>query len=93
LSQQKASSPGTWVVSVDHVSLDYHKEKEPLLVLSDISLEGEKDALVKYMRYDILRKGQEIDRLNAKMDRILKLLGKGAKVDPKLLDVSTLEPK
>jgi hypothetical protein len=27
------------------------------------------------------------------MDRILKLLGKGAKVDPKLLDVSTLEPK
>jgi NitT/TauT family transport system ATP-binding protein len=46
LSQQKAPSPGTWVVSVDHVSLDYHKEKEPLPVLVDVTMEAKKDQLV-----------------------------------------------
>jgi NitT/TauT family transport system ATP-binding protein len=38
--------PGATVVTVDHVSLDYHKEKEPLPVLVDISLTSTKDELV-----------------------------------------------
>jgi NitT/TauT family transport system ATP-binding protein len=33
-------------VSVDHVSLDYHKEKEPLPVLVDVTMEAKKDQLV-----------------------------------------------
>ena len=37
---------GTPVITVDHVSLDYHKEKEPLPVLVDISLKAGKDELV-----------------------------------------------
>jgi len=44
---------------------------------------------VKNLRYDILGKGQEIEQLKAKMNRILELLSKGAKVDPTLLDVSS----
>ena len=34
------------MVTVDHVSLDYHKEKEPLPVLVDVSLTAGKDELV-----------------------------------------------
>ena len=34
------------IVSVEHVNLDYHKEKEPLPVLLDVSLEAERDKLV-----------------------------------------------
>ena len=34
------------MVTVDHVRLDYHKEKEPLPVLVDVSLEARKDELV-----------------------------------------------
>ncbi len=34
------------VVTVDHVSLDYRKEKEPLAVLVDVSLKAGKDELV-----------------------------------------------
>lgn len=37
---------GTTVVTVDHVSLDYHKEKEPLPVLADVSFAAGKDELV-----------------------------------------------
>lgn len=37
---------GTTVVTVDHVSLDYLKEKEPLPVLVDVSLTATKDELV-----------------------------------------------
>ena len=37
---------GDTVVTVDHVSLDYHKEKEPLPVLTDVSLKAGKDELV-----------------------------------------------
>jgi NitT/TauT family transport system ATP-binding protein len=37
---------GTTIVTVDHVSLDYHKEKEPLPVLVDVSLGALKDELV-----------------------------------------------
>ena len=37
---------GETVVSVEHVSLDYHKEKEPLPVLVDVSLNARKDELV-----------------------------------------------
>ena len=39
-------SSGTTIVSVDHVSLDFYKEKEPLPVLVDVSLTSEKDELV-----------------------------------------------
>ena len=34
------------VVAVEHVNLDYHKEKEPLPVLTDVSLEAGRDELV-----------------------------------------------
>ena len=37
---------GSTVVTVDHVSLDYHKEREPLPVLVDVSLTAAKDELV-----------------------------------------------
>jgi len=37
---------GTTIVTVDHVSLAYHKEKEPLPVLSDVSLTAAKDEFV-----------------------------------------------
>ena len=37
---------GTAIVTVDHVSLDYHKEKEPLPVLADISFTASKDEMV-----------------------------------------------
>ena len=37
---------GTPIVKVDHVSLDYIKEKEPLPVLTDISLQAGKDQLI-----------------------------------------------
>ncbi|HXW95050.1 MAG TPA: ATP-binding cassette domain-containing protein, partial [Nitrososphaerales archaeon] len=39
-------SAGTTIVTVDHVSLDYYKEKEPLPVLVDVSLSAAKDELV-----------------------------------------------
>ncbi|MDG6916303.1 MAG: ABC transporter ATP-binding protein [Nitrososphaerota archaeon] len=45
LSQPHPSS-GTTVVTVDRVSLDYHKEREPLPVLVDVSLSAKKDELV-----------------------------------------------
>ncbi len=41
-----SQSPVPGVVTVDHVSLDYHKEKEPLPVLVDISISAGKDQLV-----------------------------------------------
>ena len=37
---------GTTIETVDHVSLDYHKEKEPLPVLNDVSFTASKDELV-----------------------------------------------
>ena len=37
---------GQTIVTVEHVSLDYHKEKEPLPVLSDVSLAAKVDELV-----------------------------------------------
>jgi NitT/TauT family transport system ATP-binding protein len=37
---------GSDIVNVSHVSLDYYKEKEPLPVLVDISLEAKKDQLL-----------------------------------------------
>ena len=36
----------TTIVTVDHVSLDYHKEKEPLPVLVDVSLTAARNELV-----------------------------------------------
>jgi len=47
LSQSSGQlAAGSTVVTVDHVSLDYYKEKEPLPVLSDVSLTACKDELV-----------------------------------------------
>jgi len=37
---------GSTVVTVDHVSLDYHKEREPLPVLVDVSLIAARDELI-----------------------------------------------
>jgi NitT/TauT family transport system ATP-binding protein len=39
-------TPGSPIVSVENVSLDYHKEREPLPVLDDVSLTAGKDELV-----------------------------------------------
>ena len=39
-------APGTTVIAVDHISLDYYKEREPLPVLADVSLNANKDELV-----------------------------------------------
>lgn len=47
MSQQQVEPPaGTTIVTVDHVSLDYKKEREPLPVLVDVSLAAKKDELV-----------------------------------------------
>lgn len=46
-------------------------------------LEGQKD--------NLLERGQEMERFKAEMDSILEPLGKRAKVDPKVLDSSSLE--
>ncbi len=47
MSEDKVESElGTTIVTVDHVSLDYHKEKEPLPVLVDVSLTAAKDQLL-----------------------------------------------
>ena len=43
---QVQMASGTTVVTVDHVNLDYLKEKEPLPVLVDVSLKAEKDELL-----------------------------------------------
>ena len=37
---------GATIVTVDHITLDYHKEKEPLPVLADVSLTAAKDEFV-----------------------------------------------
>ena len=39
-------SAGTTVVTVDHVNLDYYKEKEPLPVLVDVTMTAARDELV-----------------------------------------------
>lgn len=46
LSDQTQIAPETTIVTVDHVSLDYYKEKEPLPVLVDVSLTAKKNELV-----------------------------------------------
>jgi NitT/TauT family transport system ATP-binding protein len=47
MSQESVQlAAGTPIVTVDHVSLDYHKEKEPLPVLVDVSLTAGKDEFV-----------------------------------------------
>ena len=47
MSQGQVQLPaGTTIITVDHVSLDYRKEKEPLPVLADISLKAAKDEFV-----------------------------------------------
>jgi NitT/TauT family transport system ATP-binding protein len=43
---QTQIAAGTTIVTVDHVSLDYHKEREPLPVLVDVSLAAARDELV-----------------------------------------------
>ena len=44
--EQVQLASGTTIVTVDHVSLDYLKEKEPLPVLVDVSLAAARDELV-----------------------------------------------
>ncbi len=47
MSESQPRSPaGETIVTLDHIRLDYHKEKEPLPVLQDISLKATKDELV-----------------------------------------------
>lgn len=46
MSGTQLIAPGTTIISVEHVSLDYHKEKEPLPVLIDVSLKAGKDHLI-----------------------------------------------
>ena len=47
MSQQQAQPlGGTAVVAVEHVNLDYRKEREPLPVLVDVSLTAKKDEFV-----------------------------------------------
>ncbi len=43
-AQSQISSSST-IVTVDHVRLDYHKEKEPLPVLVDVSMRANRDEL------------------------------------------------
>jgi NitT/TauT family transport system ATP-binding protein len=43
-AQSQISSSST-IVTVDHVRLDYHKEKEPLPVLVDVSMQANRDEL------------------------------------------------
>ncbi len=43
---QPQLAAGATVMTVEHVSLDYHKEKEPLPVLVDVSMTAAKDELV-----------------------------------------------
>jgi len=43
---QPELSTGATVVTVNHVRLDYHKEKEPLPVLADVSMKAARDELV-----------------------------------------------
>lgn len=43
---QVQMAAGTTIVTVDHVSLAYHKEKQPLPVLADVSLTAGQDELV-----------------------------------------------
>jgi len=47
LSESKLElASGATIVTVDHLNLDFHKEKEPLPVLVDVSLKAVKDELV-----------------------------------------------
>ncbi len=46
MSEGQAQLAATTIVTVDHVNLDYYKEKEPLPVLVDVSLTAGKDQLV-----------------------------------------------
>ncbi len=78
-----------YVACMPYLSIDEGYRSEAQLAERLQRAEGEKDDVVKDLRYDILQKGQKIDQLQAKMDRILELLGKGAKVDPSLLDVKS----
>ena len=46
MSEGQAQAPAGTIVTVDHVSLAYHKEREPLPVITDVSLRAAKDELV-----------------------------------------------
>jgi hypothetical protein len=78
-----------YVSCMPYLSIDDGYRSEAELTERLAKAEGEKDELVKDLRYEIMEKGQKIEQLQAKYDRILELLGKGTKVDPKLLDVKS----
>jgi hypothetical protein len=80
-----------YVACMPYLSIDEGYRSEAELTERLAKAEGEKDELVKDLRYDIMEKGQKIEQLQTKYDRILELLGKGTKVDPKLLDVKSSE--
>lgn len=80
-----------YVSCMPHLSIDEGYRSEAQLAERLAQAEGEKDQLVKDLRYDIMEKGQKIEQLQAKYDRIRELLGKGTKVDPTLLDMSSSE--
>ncbi len=80
-----------YLACMPFLSIDEAYRLEAKLTEKLAKAEGEKDQMVKDLRYDIMEKGQKIEQLQAKYDRILELLGKGTKVDPKLLDVKSSE--
>jgi hypothetical protein len=80
-----------YLAAMPFLSIDEAYRSEAQLTERLQKSEGEKGELVKDLRYDIMEKGQKIEQLQAKYDRILELLGKGKKVDPKLLDVKSSE--
>lgn len=80
-----------YLACMPFLSIDEAYRLEAQLTEKLAKAEGEKDEMVKDLRYDIMEKGQKIEQLQAKYDRILELLGKGTKVDPKLLDVKSSE--
>jgi hypothetical protein len=80
-----------YLACMPFLSIDEGYRSEAKLTEKLAKAEGEKDEMVKDLRYDIMEKGQKIEQLQAKYERILELLGKGTKVDPKLLDVKSSE--
>jgi len=74
-----------------HLSIDdaYRAERE----LSDRLRKAERDGddLVKERKHEILEKGQRIEALQEKNDRVIELLKKNTKVDPELPAVKSSE--
>jgi len=59
-----------YVNCMPHLSIDEGYRSEAQLAERLAKAEGERDELVRDLRYDILEKGQKIEQLEAKYDRI-----------------------